>query len=83
MGSARTDLPGSPNVERLSKIEIYSKLNGQYFLEKTFVLLNSGNFKLASNNGDARLKLDGLEVRDGSNTLINKYSFSYQTTTFS
>ena len=83
LGAARTDLPGSPNVERLGKIEIYSKLNGQYHLEKTFVLLNSGNFKLASNNGDARLKLDGLEVRDGSNTLINKYSFSYQTTTFS
>lgn len=83
LGASRTDLPGSPSIERLSRIEIYSKLNGQYYLEKSFVLLNSGNFKLASNNGDARLKLDGLEVRDASNTLIQKYSFTYQTTTFS
>jgi hypothetical protein len=83
LGPVRTDLPGNSSIERLSKIEIYSKLNGQYYLEKTFVLLNSGNFKLASNNGDARLKLDGLEVRDRVNTLINKYSFTYHTNTFS
>lgn len=83
LGSARTDLPGSLNVERLSRIEIYSKLNGQYFLEKSIVFLNNGNFKLVSNNGDAKLKLDGIELRDGSNTLINKYTFTYQTTTFS
>lgn len=83
LGTTRTDLPGSPSIERLSRIEIYSKLNGQYYLEKSYVLLNSGNFKLASNNGDARMKLDGLEIRDGSNTLINKYSFTYHTNTFS
>lgn len=83
LGSVRTDLPGSSNVERLSRIEIYSKLNGQYFLEKSYVLLNSGNFKLASNNADARLKLDGVEVLDGANSLINKYTFTYHSNTFS
>ncbi|WP_139162750.1 hypothetical protein [Algoriphagus faecimaris] len=83
LGNDRTDLPGSSDVERLQRIEVYSKLNGNYTLEKSFVFMNNGNFKLASNNGDAKLKLDGLEVRDGSNTLIQKYNFTYQTTTFS
>jgi hypothetical protein len=83
LGSVRTDLPTSPNVARLARIEIYSKLNGLYTLEKSFVLMNSGNFKIISNNADARLKLDGLQVRDAANTVINSYSFTYQTDTFS
>ncbi|OOG76431.1 hypothetical protein [Algoriphagus sp. A40] len=83
MGANRTDVPGGSSMKRLSKIEVYSKVNNAYVLLKSFTLLNSGNFKLAVNNSDARLKLDGLEVRDGSNTLINKYGFTYNTTTFS
>lgn len=83
MGASRTDVPGGSSMKRLSKIEVYSKVNSAYVLLKSFTLLNSGNFKLAVNNVDARLKLDGLEVRDGSNTLINKYGFTYNSTTLS
>jgi hypothetical protein len=82
-GANRTDVPGGSSMQRLSKIEVYSKVNNDYVLLKTFTLLNSGNFKLALNNADARLKLDGLEIRDGANTLINKYAFTYNSTTFS
>ncbi len=82
-GASRTDVPGGSSLKRLSKIEVYSKVNNSYVLLKSFTFLNSGNFKLAVNNADARLKLDGLEIRDGSNTLINKYGFTYNTTTFS
>lgn len=83
MGASRTDVPGGSSMQRLSKIEVYSKVNNDYVLLKSFTLLNSGNFKLAVNNTDARLKLDGLEIRDSANTLINKYAFTYNTTTFS
>lgn len=83
MGSNRTDLPGSSGVKRLSKIEIYSKVNNDYILFRTYTFLNNSNFKLTVNNADARLKLDGLEVRDGAGTLINSYAFTYQTNTFS
>lgn len=83
MGVNRTDVPGGSSLKRLDKIEVYSKVNTNYILIKSYKLLNSGNFKLAANNTDARLKLDGIEVRDGANTLINKYGFTYNTTTFS
>lgn len=83
MGTNRSDVPIGSNLKRLDKIEIYSKVNNDYILMKSYKLLNSGNFKLATNNTDARLKLDGLEVRDGANTLINKFGFTYNTTSFS
>jgi len=83
MGTGRTDVPGGSSLKKLDKIEVYSKVNTSYILIKSYKLLNSGNFKLAVNNTDARLKLDGIEIRDGANTLINKYGFSYNTTTFS
>lgn len=82
-GPARSDIPGGSTMKRLSRIEVYSKINTDYVLLKSFTFLNNGYFKLAANNADARLKLDGLEVRDGAKTLINKYTFTYNTNTFS
>lgn len=82
-GPNRNDVPAGGNMQRLSKIEVYSKIKNEYVLLKSFTLLNSGYFKLAVDNTDVRLKLDGLEIRDASNTLINKYEFTYNTNKFS
>lgn len=96
MGGSRTDVPGGSSLKRLSRIEVYliedfgyytdedEEIPDRYRLLKSFIFLNNGYFALSSNtNATARLKLDGVEVRDGANTLINKYSFAYHTTTFS
>lgn len=88
LGTQRTDLPASTissttPPKRLDRIEVYYKKDGDYVLLKSFVMKNSGNFTLASTGAAARLKLDGIDIYDGANTLVQKYYFDYQTSTFS
>ncbi|MCE7056293.1 hypothetical protein LZF95_16545 [Algoriphagus sp. AGSA1] len=70
----RSDLVG---LNALDRIEIYSKTGTEYTLIKTYQLTKSYF------TGVSRLKLDELIERDGANTVINKQSFSYHTTSFS
>jgi hypothetical protein len=77
LGSNRTDLPFSTAVKKLDRIEIYRKDGTGYLLHKTYQL-NTSYF-----NQNLRLKLDGITVRDGANTLVNNYTFTYHTNSFS
>lgn len=64
-------------LKALERIEIYSKIENEYLLIKTY-LLSQSYF-----TGVSRLKLDELIELDAANTLINKHSFEYHTDYFS
>lgn len=74
--SARTDIA---NTFALDRIEVYRKEGNEFVLVKSFKMLNNDYF----GGGGSRLKLNGIEIFDGSGTFINKYQFSYHTNTFS
>ncbi|WP_157966026.1 hypothetical protein [Cognataquiflexum aquatile] len=75
-GPLRTDLA---NTFSLDRVEIYRKEGVSFVLVKTFKMVNNDYF----GGGGSRLKLNAMEVYDGSGTFINKYQFSYHTNTFS
>lgn len=83
LGPNRLDLPYSPNVKRLDRIEIYRKEGQGYTILRTYQLNNDSYFKNLANNTNLRLKLDGITVKDGAGTSINNYSFTYHTNNFS
>lgn len=70
----RSDLSG---LNALDRIEIFSKTGTEYTLIKSYQLSKSYF------SGVSRLRLDELIEKDGANTVINKQSFSYHTTSFS
>lgn len=83
LGPNRQDLPFSTNVKKLDRIEIYQKEGNGYVLFRTYQLQNSNYFTRSGTTQKLRLRLDGLTVKDGANTEINNYSFSYYTNSFS
>lgn len=76
----RTDVTSAQGMKSLDRIEVYRKDGINFILIKSFHFKTS-YFRNFNNTGDAHLKLDHLEIRDGAGTLINKYSFSYHTNT--
>jgi hypothetical protein len=83
LGPNRVDLPNSPNVKSLARIEVYRKEGTDYFLVKSYIFNNNEYFKRQNTSENVRLKLNGIDVRDGAGTLINKYGFQYYTNNFS
>jgi hypothetical protein len=63
-------------ANRLTSIGLYSSATStllkQFQLDESYF-----NSEFANNKFNYRLKLDGLEVLDGSNNLLNKQGFSY------
>ena len=82
LGSVRTDIPGSPNLKRLDRIEVYRKEGLNYILVKSYQFATS-SFRNYNNTADALMRLDAVNVKDGSGTFINRHSFSYHTSTVS
>jgi hypothetical protein len=80
LGPNRSDIP---NLKSLDRIEVYRKSGGQYILTKSFKMVNNDYFKNSDNNQNLRLKLNEVQVRDGAQSLINKYAFAYHTNNFS
>ncbi len=80
LGANRSDLVSSQGIKKLDRIEIYRKEGTEYFLVKSYHFKTS-SFRNYNNTADAHLKLDRLEVQDGSGTLIHNYSFTYHSNT--
>ncbi len=78
-GPFRADQPQS---NLLDKIDVYSLLNGQYKLLKTYDFVYS-YYKSIAGNIDLRLKLDKLLVLDANGSMIEQHQFTYRTNTFS
>lgn len=70
----RSDLT---SLKSLDRIEVYSKIGTTYTLIKSYQLTKSYF------TGVSRLKLDEIIEKDGANSVINKHSFTYHTTSFS
>ncbi|MDP2042698.1 hypothetical protein [Algoriphagus sp.] len=80
MGGNRTDLLSSNGIKKLDRIEVYRKEGSEYFLIKSYHFVTS-YFRNYDNSADSYLRLDHVEVKDGSGTFINRHSFSYHTST--
>lgn len=80
LGSNRLDQPG---LNHLDRIEVYEKAGNDYLLLKQVEFDLNQYFQNRSRSENYRLKLDGLLIKDGANTLINQYSFAYYTDSFS
>ncbi len=65
------------NLKSLDRIEIYSKTGEEYTLIKTYQLTKSYF------TGVSRLRLDEVIEKDGANTVIDRHSLTYHTTSFS
>ncbi len=78
LGGARNDVS---TLNRLSQVKIYSLVNGGYVLQK-IVEFNYSYFTNAS-GGDQALKLDGIQFKDKNDQVIQQYSFTYFTNSFS
>lgn len=78
LGAGRSDVPG---LSQLDRIEVFGLLNGVYILQKT-IKFNYSYFTNAV-AGNQALKLDGIQIRDNTNTPMQNYSFDYFTNSFS
>jgi len=79
MGATRNDF--GQDLRSLSAITIYSKVNGNYILQKTIRFVYS-YFTSSTGDNDA-LKLDEVQFLGGATTPVQSYKFSYFTDSFS
>lgn len=77
MGDNRKDA----NLKSLDRIEIYSKINDTYVLNREVRFIYS--YFTYANGEDAKLKLDAVQFKDKSGNVVQEYRFSYWTTSFS
>lgn len=66
----------------LDQIIVYANVKGVYTPVK-YIKFNYSYFKNSNNTQNLRLKLDGIDITDSSQKVIQKYRFSYFSNNFS